>query len=180
MPWTTPGLSWMRVALFAALALCAVLVGVVACGGGGGHAPRQVGRLLETADEEGHRYRQIDQQDAPEVGVEVTTDTGKGWDVRLALRRFSFSPARTAPGSAVAGHGYAQLYLDGRPVARLRADGYRLPLTRVTRGTHHVTARLYADDRTVWAVEGRPVEATADLTASGADTTPDATGTGSK
>ena len=179
MPWTTPGLSWTRAALFAAVALCAVLVGAAACGGGDGHAPRQVGQLLETVDEEGHRYRQVDKKDAPEIGVEVTTDTGSGWDVRLAVSRFTFSPARTATGAAVAGHGYAQLYLDGRRVARLRAVDYRLPLTRVTRGTHHVTARLYADDRTVWAVAGRPVEATADLTASGADDSAPATGTGS-
>ena len=34
------------------------------------------------------------------------------------------------------------------------------------RGTHHLTARLYADDHTVWAVADKPVEATADLTAS--------------
>ncbi|MET9829941.1 hypothetical protein ABZ078_11600 [Streptomyces sp. NPDC006385] len=41
----------------------------------------------------------------------------------------------------------------------------------VPRGTHHVTVQLHADDGTVWAVDGTPVESTADLTASGAETT---------
>src|SRR5690606_40819865 len=36
----------------------------------------------------------------------------------------------------------------------------------VPRGTHRVTARLYADDGSVWAVDGEPVESTADVTVS--------------
>ncbi|CAM5268579.1 hypothetical protein SVIOM74S_09713 [Streptomyces violarus] len=47
-----------------------------------------------------------------------------GWDVRLTLRNFRFSPAGAA--GVVAGRGLAHLYVDGRLVARLRAPGYRL------------------------------------------------------
>jgi hypothetical protein len=50
----------------------------------------------------------------------------------------------------------------------LRTAEYHLAGELVPRGTHHVTARLYADDRTAWAVHGKPVESTADITASGA------------
>jgi hypothetical protein len=66
----------------------------------------------------------------------------------------------------VAGRGVARLYVDGRTVARLRTAECRLAGRLVPRGTHHITARLYADDGTVWAVRGKPIESTADITAS--------------
>src|SRR5690606_22872864 len=46
----------------------------------------------------------------------------------------------------------------------LRTPGHRLAPDAVPRGTHRVTARLYADDGSVWAVDGEPVESTADVT----------------
>ncbi|ELS52032.1 putative Secreted protein [Streptomyces viridochromogenes Tue57] len=61
--------------------------------------------------------------------------------------------------------------MDGRLVTRLRTPVHRIPAELVPRGTHRVTVRLHADDGTVWAVDGEPVEGTADITASGAETT---------
>jgi hypothetical protein len=130
-----------------------------------------VGRLLEDRDREGRHYREVAQRQAPDVGIEVQPDAAGGWGVRLTVRKFRFSRAGAA-GEAVAGRGLAHLYVDGRLVTRLRAPEYRLAARLVPRGTHHVTARLYADDGTVWAVDGRPVESTADITAS--DPRPDA------
>jgi hypothetical protein len=77
----------------------------------------------------------------------------------------------------VAGQGFAYLFVDHHLVTRLRGPSYRLPAELVPRGTHHVTARLYADDGTVWAVDGKAVESTADITASesGSGVTPDST-----
>jgi hypothetical protein len=96
--------------------------------------------------------------------------------VRLTVRRFRFSPAGTAA-HATAGRGVAHVLVDGRLVGRLRAPEFRLSARLVPRGTHHVTARLYADDGTVWAVAGKPVQSTADITASapspGTPATPD-------
>ncbi|MFJ4716975.1 hypothetical protein [Streptomyces sp. NPDC088785] len=165
MPRTTPAR-----ALAATLLACSLLPGLAGCGGDDG-GPRQVGTVLDQADGDGHHLRQVPAADAPEVGLIVQPDARPdgGWDVRVRVRNFRFSPGKAAA-RAVHGRGYAQLYLDGARLSRLRADDYRLPGTRVSRGTHKVTARLYADDGTAWAVEGRPVEATADLTASGAET----------
>ncbi|MFE6892952.1 hypothetical protein [Streptomyces sp. NPDC057694] len=165
MPRTTPAR-----ALAATLLACALLTGLAGCGDDGG-GPRQVGKVLETTDDDGHRFRQLPTEGAPEVGLIVQPDPRPdgGWDIKIRVRNFRFS-SEDAAARAVHGRGYAQLYLDGARLSRLRAVDYRLPGTRVSRGTHKVTARLYADDGTVWAVEGKPVEATADLTASGAET----------
>ncbi|CAL9579525.1 hypothetical protein [Streptomyces sp. enrichment culture] len=139
--------------------------------------PPSAGRLLETRDPEGRPYREVDAESAPRVGVEVTPDAGGGWAVRLRVRGFRFSP-RGATGPAVPGRGLAHLYVDDRLVARLRTPGHRLSPDSVPRGTHRVTARLYADDGSVWAVNGEPVESTADVTVSQPDTEPPATATG--
>ncbi|MGI5424801.1 hypothetical protein [Streptomyces sp. CA-179760] len=161
-------MSWTRRPL-ALLAVCVLLAGAAGCGSGeereSGASPTPVGTLLEDQDPEGRPYRQVARRDAPDVGIEVQPDAAGGWDVRLAVRKFRFSRAGAAD-AAVAGRGLAHLYVDGRLVTRLRTSGYRLAAHLVPRGTHHVTARLYADDGTAWAVDGRPVEATADITAS--------------
>ncbi len=128
-------------------------------------SPSPVGKVLEDTDGEGRRYREVEKKGAPEVGVEVEPGADGGWDVRLKVRNFRFSPAGTKA-RAVSGHGTARLFVDGRPVADLRGPDWDLPARYLPHGTHQVTARLYADDGTVWAVDGKPVESTADITAS--------------
>ena len=163
-------MRWTR-GLLTALAVCALLGGAAGCGAGDAHeretaiSASPVGTLLDETDEEGRLYREVDGKGAPEVAIEIQPDPAGGWDVRLTVHGFRFSPAgaRTVP---VAGRGIAHLYVDGRTVARLRTAEYHLAGHLVPRGTHHVTARLYADDGTVWAVHGKPVESTADVTAS--------------
>ncbi|RPE45107.1 hypothetical protein EDD90_8368 [Streptomyces sp. Ag109_O5-1] len=169
-------MSWTR-GLPSALAACVLLlVAAAGCGTGETHGkrgtgvPSPVGKILDGTDEGGRHYRELDKKQAPEVGTEVTPDAAGGWDVRLEVHRFRFSPAGTAA-QAVAGRGLAYLFVDGRLVTRLRTSAYHLPTELVPQGTHHITARLYADDGTVWAVHGKPVESTADVTASGAETT---------
>jgi hypothetical protein len=163
--------------VLAALTLCALLGGAAGCGDGDGHergavvSASPVGTLLDETDEEGRPYRETGGKGAPEVAIEIQPDSADSWDVRLIVRDFRFSPegTRTVP---VAGRGVARLYVDGRTVARLRTAEYHLAGDLVPRGTHHVTARLYADDGTVWAVHGEPVESTADITVSKAGPDP--------
>ncbi|WOX08580.1 hypothetical protein [Streptomyces sp. N50] len=173
-------MSWSR-AVLTALAVCALLLaGSAGCGSGDAHAgkgdrvsPSPVGKVLDDTDEQGRHYREVGKKGAPEVGVEVEPDAADdSWDVTLTVHDFRFSPAGVKP-QAVAGRGTVHLLVDGRTVARLRIPEYHLAADLVPHGTHHVTARLYADDGTVWAVHGKPVESTADITASAAQATPD-------
>ncbi|MFI5686400.1 hypothetical protein [Streptomyces sp. NPDC051636] len=170
-------MSWTRGLLAALVVGLPLLLGPAGCATGEAHgrkdgeSPSPVGRLLDETDREGRHYREVGKDRAPDVDVEVTPDAGGSWDVRLTVHNFRFS----APGAqreAVAGRGLACLFVDGGQVTRLRAPEYRLAARLVPHGTHHVTARLYADDGTVWAVHGKPVESTADITASGAETAP--------
>ncbi|AOR35228.1 hypothetical protein BFF78_32890 [Streptomyces fodineus] len=178
-----PRTSWTRRTL-AALAACVLLpLGAAGCAAAHAHgavSPSPVGKVLDDTDETGRHLREVGKNNAPDVGVEVTPDSGGGWDVRLTFHHFRCSVPGARP-AAVGGRGLVYLFVDGRQVTRLRAHGYHLPDSLVPRGTHHVTARLYADDGTVWAVHGKPVQNTADITVSGLETGPaePATGTAS-
>jgi hypothetical protein len=169
-------MSWTRGTL-PALAVCVLLLtGSAGCGSGDARepagsagttaaSPEPVGKVLEDTDDDGRHYREVDGEGAPEVGLEVEPDADGGWDVRLKVSNFLFSPAGTKA-RAVAGRGTARLFVDDRAVADLRGPTYDIPAGYLPHGTHQVTARLYADDGTVWAVDGKPVESTADITAS--------------
>ncbi|MFD7709056.1 hypothetical protein ACFV6E_07000 [Streptomyces sp. NPDC059785] len=170
-------MSWTR-GLLAALAIGALLGGSAGCGTGEAHGQQEtvsaspVGKVLDDTDEKGRHYREVEGEHAPDVAVEVQPDDAfDGWNVTLTVHNFRFSPAGSRA-VAVAGRGTAVLFLDGRPLTRLRTPGHHLSGGLVTRGTHHLTARLYADDRTVWSVAGKPVESTADITASEATAGP--------
>ncbi|MFF1720080.1 hypothetical protein [Streptomyces sviceus] len=164
-------MSWTR-GLLALLAVCVLLVtGSVSCGADGaqknkdGQSVSPVGKVLDDTDHEGRHYREVDKDHAPDVGIVVQPDTDDSWSVRLTVENFTFSPAATKA-KAVSGRGVAVLFVDDRPVTTLRAPSCHLAAAYVPQGTHKVTARLYADDGTVWAVDGAPVESTADVTAS--------------
>lgn len=175
-----PGMSWTR-GLPAVLAVGVLLLtGSVSCGSSDAHEGKNgdsispVGKLLDDTDKQGRHYREVKKKGAPAVGIEVQPDYGNTWDVHLTVHNFRFSP-RGAKAVAAAGRGLAYVFVDDRLVTRLRGLTCRLPARFVPHGTHHVTARLYADDGTVWAVQGRPVESTADITASQAAGAPSAT-----
>lgn len=173
-------MSWTRGTL-PALAVCVLLVtGSAGCGTSGAPAPTgrestlspsPVGKVLDDTDDDGRHYREIGGKGAPRVGLEVEPDAEGGWDVRLKLRGFRLSPSGAK--AAVGGRGIARLFVDGAPFADLRDPSYRIPEGYLAHGTHQVTARLYADDGTVWAVDGKPVESTADITASEPETEPE-------
>ena len=139
-------------------------------------SPSPVGKVLDDTDEDGRHYREVDGEDAPEVDIEVQPDTDDSWDVRLTVQNFRFSPDGTKP-KAVEGRGLVYLFVDGTLVSRLRTPDCRIPGELVPRGTHTVTARLYADDGTVWAVDGDPIQSAADITASGAEASPQTSST---
>ncbi|MGW0958102.1 hypothetical protein ACWD4K_03450 [Streptomyces gelaticus] len=161
------------------LTAVALVFGASACGGratthhkpGTSHeqADGSVGRLLAADDGSGSRLRQVDAEGAPGVTVAVRPDSEDGWNVRLSVRNFRFTPDSVG-GAALPGRGHARLFLDGRPLARVYGAWFHLPasLVRAAGGGTGLTARLYADDHTAWAVHSTPVQATASLTTAAA------------
>ncbi|MFI6422750.1 hypothetical protein ACIBG6_35815 [Streptomyces sp. NPDC050842] len=124
------------------------------------------GTLLPARDEAGHRLREVPAATAPTVRIDTRPDTEGGWNVHLTVERFRFTPDSTG-GAALPGRGHARLLADGKETTRLYgAWGYVPP------GVRTLTVRLHADDHTVWAVEGAPVQATVRLDGAPAPSTP--------
>ncbi|WP_326663919.1 hypothetical protein [Streptomyces sp. NBC_00385] len=158
----------------AVLLAAALLLGASACGGratthhkpGTSHeqATGSNGRLLAADDGSGSRLRQVDAQGAPEVTLAARPDSEDGWNVHLSVRNFRFTPDSVG-GAALLGRGHARLFLDGHPLARVYGTWFHLPksLLRTAGGGTRLTARLYADDHTAWAVGSAPVQATTTL-----------------
>ncbi|MET9660100.1 hypothetical protein [Streptomyces sp. NPDC006510] len=164
----------------------ALVFGASACGGratthhkpGTSHeqAGGSVGRLLTADDGSGNRLRQVDAEGAPAVTVAVRPDSEDGWNVHLSVRNFRFTPDSVG-GAALLGRGHARLFLDGRPLARVYGSWFHLPasLVRGAGGGTGLTARLYADDHTAWAVNSAPVQATTSLATPSGEATGSAT-----
>ncbi|MFJ9433078.1 hypothetical protein ACIRQY_25955 [Streptomyces sp. NPDC101490] len=124
------------------------------------------GTLLPARDEGGHRLRELPAADAPTVRAEAVPDSEGGWNVHLTVERFRFTPESTG-GGALPGRGHARLLVDGRETGRLYGPwGYVPP------GARTLTVRLHADDHTVWAVAGAPVQTTLPLGAAPAPSDP--------
>src|SRR5262245_49813816 len=110
-------MSWTR-KLLAALTVGALLGGSAGCGSSGAHERKDqvggspVGNVLDGTDDGGRHYRDVDEQGAPQAAIEVQPDPRDGWDVRLTVRNFRFSPVGARP-VARAGRGVAWLSLDG-------------------------------------------------------------------
>lgn len=160
----------------ALLTLVLLLVGGAATGCGGRatthHKPGtsheqatgSVGTLLDAQDPTGHRLREVPAEGAPEVQLAARPDSEDGWNLQLTVKNFRFTPDSTG-GAALPGAGHAHLELDGQKLARLYGPWFHLPAAQVPEGAHTLTVRLYADDHTAWAVTGKPIEGTAQLTA---------------
>ncbi|MER5310491.1 hypothetical protein ABT034_22190 [Streptomyces sp. NPDC002773] len=154
----------------------AVVLALAGCGGrptthhkpGTSHqeATGSSGTLLPARDEGGRRLRELPTADAPTVRAEARPDSEGGWNVHLTVERFRFTPESTG-GAALPGRGHARLLVDGRETARLYG-----PWAYVPAGARTVTVRLHADDHTVWAAAGAPVQTTVRLDNTPAPSTP--------
>ncbi|MFJ1563126.1 hypothetical protein ACIOG8_02670 [Streptomyces erythrochromogenes] len=163
-----------RTAALLALALLLASGAATGCGGratthhkpGTSHeqASGSVGTMLATTDAAGHKLREVPAEGAPEVRLALRPDSEDGWNLQLSVKNFRFTPDSTG-GAALPGAGHAHLELDGRKIARLYGPWFHLPAAQVPEGAHTLTVRLYADDHTAWAVSGKAVEGTAQLTA---------------
>ncbi|MFG3190373.1 cupredoxin domain-containing protein [Streptomyces omiyaensis] len=150
-----------------AAAVAAVLLLAAGCGGratthhkpGTGHeqAAGSHGTLLAARDESGHRLRDLPAAEAPAVRAEARPDTEGGWNVHLTVERFRFTPESTG-GGALTGRGHARVLVDGREAARAYGPWFHVPA-----GARTLTVRLHADDHTVWATAGEPVQTTVPL-----------------
>jgi hypothetical protein len=145
----------------------ATLLALAACGSGpqAGEENQQSlseGQLLSAQHMDGHKLREVPAEQAPSVEVEVTEDSSSGWNVHVVTEGFEFAPERL--GEVRPQEGHAHLFVDGEKVARLYGAWYHLSGSAVPVGEHELSVSLSANDHTVWAVDGEPIQASTTVT----------------
>ena len=93
---------------------------------------------------------------APTLKLEATRDSKDGWNLRLMTTNFAFAPSK-AGGANEPGHGHAHMHVDGAQAGRIYSEWYRLP--PLPPGEHTIDVQLSTNDHNVYAVDGKPVEA---------------------
>lgn len=98
----------------------------------------------------------------PTVDFTIAKDVVGGYDVHVITTGFTFTPEliNTAP---VPDQGHAHLYIDGQ-LTILLAPWYHIPA--LTPGVHTIAVSLNANDHSVFAVAGQPIQKAIQFTAS--------------
>jgi hypothetical protein len=124
------------------------------------------GTLSDRIDQAGHQFRNVDEDTAPKVDVEVIEDPMGGWNLRLDTGNFRWAPENVST-DAVPGEGHAHVFMDGKKVARLYGPWFYVSPSSMTKGKHTFTVSLNANDHTAYAVDDVQITDSVTLTASG-------------
>ena len=92
----------------------------------------------------------------PGIRLEVSKDLDEGWNLVTDVSGFDFAPENVG-GPPTPGAGHAQLYVDGRPVARLYGRSYHL--NELEPGTHRIQVSLIGNDHAPFVHRGEAIAA---------------------
>lgn len=112
----------------------------------------------------GHQHPKFDVTQVsprPEVSLQVTKDSRKGWNIRVQPKNFSFAPQNVG-GEQLATEGHVHLYVDGQKVARMYSEWFHIP--PLPPGSHTVRATLNANDHSDLVIDGQVIEAKQTIT----------------
>ena len=97
---------------------------------------------------------------APELTLMLHPDGAQSRNLHIGITNFEFAP-EAVNGPHVPGQGHAHIYVNGVKVAR--AYGPWMQLDALPKGEHTIRVTLNANDHTQLAVDGEPIEATAQV-----------------
>ncbi len=109
-------------------------------------------------DHHAHSHGLLDVSDwanQPHVSMKVVKDAMSGWNIRLDVENFTFSP-ENVNGENREGEGHAHLYVNEEKEARLYGAWYHLPA--LPAGRHSIKVQLNANDHATLAVGQNPIE----------------------
>lgn len=131
------------------LVLVLSLVAGAASAGGEGHTH---------GHSHGHMREAPADTPAPELALEAIVDPGDGYNLRLMVENFTFSPERTGIATeAVEGH--AHLYVNDVKIGRVYGAWLHLPDKLLMPGDNQVRVSLNDNTHRAWTIGGEPIQA---------------------
>lgn len=100
------------------------------------------------------RFVEMDADQAPVVDLQLIPLAGGGYNLRVQTLNFIFTP-QNIDRDSVPGEGHAHLYLDGVKIARLYGEWHHL--SALPADAEVLTVSLYANDHSLFTVDGLPV-----------------------
>lgn len=130
-------------------------------------APSSLSHGASTAGaEEGHEHMEHPKYEiptslkTPTVALIATADPKEGWNLHITTTNFTFTPEQ-AGGANVPGTGHAHVYVDGVKVGRAYGAWYYLGA--LPEGKHVISVSLNTNDHMDYAVQGKTIEASAEV-----------------
>jgi hypothetical protein len=97
----------------------------------------------------------VDSENAPTIDFVVEEDTKSGWNITLTTTNFVFAPENVNE-APVVGEGHAHLYVDDVKIARLYGPYFHYD--KNFDGSKVFRVELNANDHSVYAVDGEPID----------------------
>lgn len=117
--------------------------------------------IYELIPDTGHDHGEIevaDNADVPSVEIEVTKDETSGYNIKLALENYKFTPNKVGS-DPIDNEGHAHLYINGKKVMRVYSTSFYLPDYLLAEGENDITVTLNANDHSDWTVNGEHISA---------------------
>lgn len=97
---------------------------------------------------------------SPSLVLDVYPDGPQSRNLRIGVTGFNFAP-EASNGPHVPGQGHAHIYINDIKVARAYCPWVQLDA--LPKGRHRIRVTLNANDHSVLAVDGQPIEATTEV-----------------
>lgn len=91
----------------------------------------------------------------PTLAIQISPDPVSGWNLSLTTTHYTFRPDLVNQ-PPVPNVGHAHIYVNGEKINRLYGNYYHLP--ELLPGEYEVSVTLNANDHSVWALNGKPIE----------------------
>ncbi len=97
----------------------------------------------------------------PKVSVMIMPDPMTGYNLRVMVNNFTFSPERASL-AAVPGEGHAHVYVNGEKLSRIYSEW--MHIAALPKGDVEVDVTLIGNDHRPLALNGTPISASTTLT----------------
>lgn len=110
----------------------------------------------------GNNFEVENKDTAPSISLIVQKTTVGDYEVKIATENFQFFEPLTDPVTHENGKGHGHLYLNGLKLQRMYSKN--TTVGELPPGIHNITVTLNTNDHRAYAVDGKPVTASIELT----------------
>lgn len=94
----------------------------------------------------------------PKVSISITEDKKSGYNLRLTIDNFKFTPEKASLEDQTPNEGHAHLYINDKKIARIYGEWYHIDSNYLMKESNTVTVTLNANDHSDWVKDGKHIQ----------------------